>query len=136
MKKYEEPKITFSEFRLDQSIADACQSLKGENKPNGEPGNNGYSGPFTYDISGEGYVSFWVKSKDGNCKSGPDAFNIIYHGSKIGEDGTPLDGKNVEGTAMEIELEAALSLAGGSNGQPYHDLPIDFPVNPDPSWSL
>ena len=136
MKKYEEPKITFSEFRLNQSIADACWSLTGENKPNGKPGNNGYSGPFTYDISGEGYVSFWVKSMNGNCSSGPDAFKIIYYGSKIGEDGTPLNGKNVEGPEMEIELENALSTAAAHKGEPYKGMATDFPVTPDPSWSL
>lgn len=60
MKKYEEPKIAFNEFRLNQSIADACWSLKGTEKPGkpGKPGNNNYSGPFNYDILGEGYVSF------------------------------------------------------------------------------
>lgn len=139
MKKYEEPKITFSEFRLDKSIADTCWGLDGT-RFDGKPGSANYCGPFYYDVKGEGYVSFNLKGvkvvKDKGSCGAPDAFDLVYYGTRTDANGNPLTGDYFEKEVEEALSASAQEGGGGNNGQNYNGLISDFPFTPDPSWSL
>lgn len=117
--KYEKPEMIFKELRLSESVADTCWGLK--------PGHP-YDNEYFYDIDGEGYVGFHIKSISGNC-GGPDAYNIYYY-EYAGAEGDPVKGKEYNDF-----LEKVLTEKGGNNGQPYKGIEFDFPVEPDPSWS-
>lgn len=119
MKKYEEPKITFSEFRLDQNVANPCWALA--------PGHP-HDKEYFYDVDGKGYVGFHIKSVDGSCGA-PDAYNIYYY------EYYGAVGDKEKGSTYEQFLEEELTKYGGNNGQPYQGIKHDFPDNPDPSWS-
>lgn len=116
--KYSKPTMTFVNLRAKENIADTCWGLK--------PGHT-HDVEHYYDVEGIGYVSFHVKGS-GSCAS-PDAYNIFYYEYKDSE------GVRADGTPYEKELEAALKLKGGNDGQPYKGLSFDFPVRPDPEWS-
>ena len=119
MKKYEKPKMIFCDLRLEKSVAATCWGLT--------PGHP-HDEEYFYDVEGEGYVGFHIKSISGNC-GGPDAYNIYYY-EYDGATGDP-----VKGAEYEKLLEDVLTKKGGNNGQPYNNLSFDFPTKPDPSWS-
>ena len=118
MNNYEKPKLIFSDVRLNENIADTCWGLS-----------EGHNHNVTryYDVDGPGYVSFNVIGS-GKCAN-PNAYNIFYYEYE------GADSKKVDGSAYETELERALSMKGGSDGQPYKGLDFDFPQKPKPSWS-
>ena len=115
MKKYEKPKMIFCDLRLEKSVAGTCWGL--------EPGHP-HDKEYFYDVEGEGYVGFHIKSAKGNCGA-PDAYNICYYEYK-GVAGDP-----IKGQTYEQFLEKVLTQKGGNNGQPYNNLTVDFPTEPD-----
>lgn len=119
MEKYEKPRMIFNDIRLNSGIAATCWGLA--------PGHP-HDKEYFYDVEGEGYVGFHVQSASGHC-GGPDAYEIKYY-EYLGDEGDP-----VKGATYEKILEEELTKKGGNNGQPYNNLSVDFPENPNPSWS-
>lgn len=117
-KQYTAPEIMFADFKTKERIADTCWGLDK---------NHNHNVTRYYDTNGTGYVSFNVIGT-GSCAN-PDAYDVFYYEY---EGATPV---RVDGTKYETEVETALRLKGGNDGQPYKGLSFDFPQKPDPSWS-
>ena len=118
-RKYEKPKLTFSNLTVEKSVAATCWGL--------HPGHP-HDVEHFYDVEGTGYIGFHIQSSSGNC-GGPDAYSILYYESE-GSVGDP-----VKGAEYESFIESELTKRGGNNGQPYNNISTDFPTNPNPGWS-
>lgn len=76
--------------------------------------------PSIYDVEGEGYVSFNLKgvkiAKDNGSCGAPDAFDLVYYGTRTDANGNPLTGDY-----FEQEVENALSASAHEGAEEIMD---------------
>lgn len=114
MNEYEKTELKFVAIRSEKNVANVCW------------GGHSNSETWYYDISGEGYVSFQIGA--GSCTL--SLSNVQYYKDE-----------DVSGVLIDsmdpkyAELHEALIQSGGNKGTPFKGEQVDFPLNPDPSWS-
>lgn len=111
---YEKPNMKFVSTRNEEAVANVCWG--------------GHENRMTwyYDTEGAGYVSFQITG--GKCTLNLD--QVKYYTDK-NDSGTII----TKGSEKYTELENALATSGGESGNPFHGEGVDFPTDPNPSWS-